>query len=369
MQNSKIYFKKLSTLIVIGMLLGYIFLATVVFHPAWAQSTEIKVVPSNLDSLVGQECIVYINVTYVEDLYAWEFQLNYDPTILDLVSSFIVDGGLNSPTQVFYNLTNEDTGLIWLAVSTTYPTTSGISYTSHAICEIHFQTINTGTSSLTLSGTILSNHQAQAIDHSSSDGSISVGTLDLTVTAIEILNKHANETWTHSIYANDTLANGLDPYYYPVNVTIQNTGTRTATNFKVKLEVYYGATLESWNGQEIDSLAGSSSMEITFSNVFNPEKTGIVGVYSLKATVDSENDVAEDNEENNVMTKNDFMVTIMGDVNRDRTVNILDAVVLALAWAGEPGLPQWNVAADLNHDDIVDVLDDVRIGFNWGKNW
>ena len=350
------------------MLLGYIFLAAVVFHPVVAQSTEIKVVPSSLEALVGQECIVYITVTNVEDLYAWEFQLNYDPEILDLISSSIVEDGLNSPTQTFYNLTDEDTGLIWLAVSTTYPTTSGVSYTSHAICEIHFVTKAIGTSSLTLSGTILSNSQAQPIDHTVSHGSISVETLDLTVTVIEILNKHANETWTHSIYANDTWANG-DTYYYPVNVTIQNTGTRTATNFKVKLEVYYGAELESLGEQEIDSLAGSSSIELTFSNVFSPKNTGAAGLYGLKATVDSENTVAEDNENNNVMTKDDFMVTIMGDVNGDRTVNILDAVVLALAWGGEPGLPQWNVAADLNHDDVVNVEDGVRIGLNWGKTW
>jgi hypothetical protein len=59
----------------------------------------------------------------------------------------------------------------------------------------------------------------------------------------------------------------------------------------------------------------------------------------------------------------------MGDTNGDKTVNILDAVTLALAWNGTPGDAQWNVGADLNHDDVIDILDGVTIGLHWGQTW
>jgi hypothetical protein len=85
--------------------------------------------------------------------------------------------------------------------------------------------------------------------------------------------------------------------------------------------------------------------------------------------VDSDDDVSEDDEDNNDMTKNDFVVTVMGDINGDKTVNILDGVKMSLAWGGTPGSTQWNVAADINHDIVIDIFDGVRISLHWGESW
>jgi hypothetical protein len=327
-----------------------------------------KIVPATVETILGQEFTVYINVTDVEDLYAWEFQLSYDQSKLDLTYNGTVDGGLNAPTQAFVENTSETTGHLWWAVSTTYPTTSGITYSDHAIFMINFTAIATGTSSLTLSGTILSDSHASQITHTVVSGSVSVKTLDLTVEEIEICNMYANETWIHSIYANDTYADG-STYYYPVNVTVKNTGTLDAGGFHVKLEVYYDAGLETSAELSVAGLAGSATEELTFSSLFSPDKTGNSGRYSLKATVDSQAEVAEDNESNNDKTKNDFMVTVMADVNGDKTVNILDGVKLSLAWTATPSSGQWNVAADLNHDEVINILDGARASLHWGENW
>jgi hypothetical protein len=89
----------------------------------------------------------------------------------------------------------------------------------------------------------------------------------------------------------------------------------------------------------------------------------------LKATVDSRGEVVEDNEANNVMEKNDFMVTVMGDVKGDKTVNILDGVKLAAAWNSTPIDSRWNVAADLNHDNAVNLSDGSRMSLYWGETW
>ncbi|MCS7124414.1 MAG: cohesin domain-containing protein [Candidatus Bathyarchaeota archaeon] len=362
-------YKKLCSIVFCSVFLASVFTAISDNNFASAQNgTKIIIVPSSIEIIRGQESTVYINVTNVEDLYAWEFQLTYNPLILDLTSCAIVPNGLNEPTQTFYSLTDEVNGLLWWAVSTTHPTREGISYESHAIFEIRFKAVNAGTSPLTLRGTILSNSQAQPIEHTTYSGVIYVKTLDLVVTSIKILNKHANEIWMHSIYANDTWADGA-AYYYPVNVTIKNTGTLVAANFKVKLEVYYGTSLKASAEKEVITLEGGASKELTFHNLFHPTKTGDLGAYILKATVDSENTVIEDDETNNQLLKMDFMVTIMGDINRDRKVNILDGVILALAWTGKPGDPQWNTAADLNHDDEINILDGTRMGLNWGKSW
>ena len=342
--------------------------ALVPMMPTKAADTQMKVVPTISNALIGQEYTVFINVTDVTDLYAWEFQLTYDPLILDLTYNDTVLGGLNTPTHTFKDSTNEASGHLWWAVSTTYNTTSGISYGDHAIFEMHFKALATGTSDLVLSDTILADSNANSITHTTVDGEIGVGTLDLVVTAIEICNMYANETWTHSIYKDDTYAN-TSTFYYKVNVTVQNTGTSSAGSFNVTLKVYYDAGLESSGKMNVAGLAGSATEELTFTSVFHPTQTGNAGRYSLKATVDSDNAVSEDNELNNDKTKNDFVVTVMGDINGDKKVNILDGVKLSLAYTGTPGSTQWNDAVDLNHDNAVNLNDAIRISIHWGETW
>jgi len=333
-----------------------------------AQDTQLKIVSDQTQVIVGQDFTVYLNVTNVIDLYGWEFQFDYNPSVLDLTYNDTVADGLNTPVNVFKSLANEVTGHVWWAVSTAFPNTTGLTHTAQAIFEMHFKAIAVGSSNLDLSGTILANSKSNPILHTVVNGSVNVMTRDLKVNNVEICNMYANETWTHSIYANDSYVN-LTQYYYPVNVTIENTGTLSAGSFKVKLEVFFDLTLEASAELAVSDLAGLSSKELTFTGLFCPTKTGDPAKYSLKATVDSENTVVEDNEGNNGRIKNDFMVTIMGDVNGDKKVNILDGVKIALAWSGTPGSSQWNVAADLNHNNVVNVQDGIRTSSNWGLYW
>jgi len=320
---------------------------------------SIIVYPSSTAVPFGTDCTVYINVTTVSDLYAWEFQLNYNPTILNLTSASIVPGGLNEPTQVFYNVANQTSGHLWWAVSTELPTTTGMSYESHAIFEMTFQTIGIGTSNLGLSGTILTNSTDSSMVHAVVSGTITVQGIDLTVTGINIDNHGC------SIYANDTYANGT-AYDYPVEVTIRNLGNLGAGAFYTELDVYWTTGSLSQGSEEIyvPSLAAGTSAIINFTCLFYPLHTGY---YQLTAIVDSQNNITETTRANNTLVLGNVPVTVMGDINGDGVVNILDAVIIAQAWGSTPSSPNWNIRADLNHDGKVDILDAVRIGLHWGE--
>jgi hypothetical protein len=326
-----------------------------------ATSTVIHVAPATISgALVGQDYTVDINVTNAADLYGWEFQLNYDHTILHLTSTSIVAGGLNPDTQIYQSLTDDAHGHLWWAVSSKYPTVTGITYAEHAIFEINFHVIATGTCNLHLSGTVLSDHTGTAISHTDADGTITVGTRDLTVTSITVDNLGCQ------IYKDDTYANG-STYYYPVEVKVHNTGTLDAGSFNVSLQVYAynGSSIEAT--QEINVTAGLGAgldTTVNFTSLFHPTKTGM---YKLTATVDSQNNVIEDNEANNVLVQDNVPVTVMGDINGDGTVNILDGVIISQAFTATPTDAWWNIKADLNHDGVIDVLDATRIGIHWGE--
>jgi parallel beta-helix repeat protein len=60
-------------------------------------------------------------------------------------------------------------------------------------------------------------------------------------------------------------------------------------------------------------------------------------------------------------------VRVPGDINDDRTVNILDAIKLANAFLATPDKPSWNGDADLNSDNVVNILDAIILASNFGK--
>jgi hypothetical protein len=320
-----------------------------------------RIDPATTEVFLNADCTVYVEMDNVEDLYAWEFQLNYSQTILDLTSCAVVPGGLNEPTHTFYSVTDEANGHVWFAVSTTRPTITGISYIQHAIFELQFHAIGIGTSDIHLYGTILSDSHALPIPHEVVDGNVTVsgGYPDLETTSVNVLDHGC------SIYAGDTYVNGSE-YYYPTEVTIHNAGVTAAGPFYVRLDVYWinGSLSENTTEMLVSGLAEGASITVNFTALFRPLHTGY---YRLTATADSRNQVVEADETNNIFVLDNVPVAVIGDVNGDKEVNILDGVTLSLAWAATPSNPRWNIKADINHDEHVDILDAARASLHWGE--
>jgi hypothetical protein len=326
----------------------------------YAADGAIYVSPASTTAVLNNDYTIQIKVT-ANDLYGWEFKLDYDHTILDLTDAHVVTGTLNTPINEFHSETNTTTGHLWWAVSSKYPAATGVNVTDAAIFEIHFHTNGTGISTLDLSGTILADSNAHAITHDTTDGSINVYGRDLTVTSITILNQGC------SIYANDIDENGT-LYYYPVEVVVHNTGTLDAGAFHVKLQVYYDTTpgLETETEIAVTSLAKDTSTTVTFTATFRPLNTN---TYHLTAIVDSQGAISEDHESNNSLDKTSITVTIIGDINGDKTINILDAVVMSKAWEAVPTDPWWDIKADINHSGKVSIADGTRLGIHLGESW
>jgi len=93
------------------------------------------------------------------------------------------------------------------------------------------------------------------------------------------------------------------------------------------------------------------------------------GYYNLTAVADCDGEVSESNEDDNSLVVSEFPVALIGDVNGDGVVGIVDAVIVSLAWASHPGDPNWNLRADLNHDGTINIGDGVRISVHWAKTW
>ncbi len=62
-----------------------------------------------------------------------------------------------------------------------------------------------------------------------------------------------------------------------------------------------------------------------------------------------------------------FILKIVGDINGDGVVNILDGILLANAFSSKPGDSNWNPNADLNGDGTVNILDAIILANNFGQ--
>jgi hypothetical protein len=188
---------------------------------------------------------------------------------------------------------------------------------------------------------------------------VSAGNPNLIIESIVIDNQGGR------IYANDTYADG-NSYYISVNITVKNTGTHSAGQFNVSLQVYWttGSQQESLEEMTVSSLNSGENTTLVF--YWRPTHTHY---YNLTANADCNHEIAEEIESDNTLSQSNVPVTVIGDIYGDEVVNIFDAVVISLAWNSNPGSGHWNEHADINHDGYVDILDAVRIGLHWGETW
>ncbi|MGB9135013.1 MAG: dockerin type I domain-containing protein, partial [Candidatus Bathyarchaeia archaeon] len=146
-------------------------------------------------------------------------------------------------------------------------------------------------------------------------------------------------------------------YTCKINVTLTNQGDFTES-FNVAL--YANATLIGTSS--INSLTEKTSTVATF--IWNT--TGFAkGNYTISAyawPVSGETETA-DNRLNDIY----IFVTLPGDINGDKKVDILDAIKLANAFGSKLGDPSWNPNADINDDHRVNILDAIILSNHFGE--
>jgi len=65
----------------------------------------------------------------------------------------------------------------------------------------------------------------------------------------------------------------------------------------------------------------------------------------------------------------DYVISrvLIGDVNSDEKIDILDIAIVAKAYGAKEGDPNWNVIADLDDDGMIDILDIATVAKDYGK--
>ncbi|TMI24888.1 hypothetical protein E6H36_07785 [Candidatus Bathyarchaeota archaeon] len=141
-----------------------------------------------------------------------------------------------------------------------------------------------------------------------------------------------------------------------VNATLTDLGWEPET-FPVTLSA---------NGTTIQTIQATVPYQGTAIARFSWNTTGFpLGHYLLK--VAAANLTGETNPANNLMTMT-IMLSIPGDVDGNRIVNILDLVAVALSFGSTPGNPKWNPNADTDMNGIINIVDLTYVAIHFGQS-
>jgi len=182
------------------------------------------------------------------------------------------------------------------------------------------------------------------------------GTVDYGVAPeIETINLEYDIGITQIVPSTTGIGQGSDLL---VNVTIMN----------------YGAYLESFNvtlyanetsvaSQIINLSSGNSTISTFLWNTVDVTKSN----YTLSAYIDTiigETDLYDNN-----FTGCWVVVTLPGDIDGDRDVDIFDIVAIAGAYGSEAGDPEYNLNYDIDGDGDIDIFDIVAAATHYGESW
>ena len=296
----------------------------------------------------GQTFSIDVNITNVEDLTEFSIKVYWNTTLLQYVNHTVTvpkesypGGILYSPATITKNKLNQTEGSCWVAAKSeagAYPFSgSGTAF------RIFFTAIINGSTALKISSSNLTDSYLRPIPHIRLNGIIEIapGIHDVAAMNITPISKVVGVGY-----------NAL------INVTVENHGTFTE-NFNITL--YANDTI-------IDTITiqvnGNRSKTITFLwNTTDWNKSN----YTL--SVQLEILQGESNITDNSLSEGWVFLTIPGDVDGDKDVDIYDFVKIASIYGAVKGDENYKPERDINSSGNIEIYDVVICGAHYGQNW
>jgi hypothetical protein len=356
--KAKVYMKKIIVMLLISALLLILGLAV---KPVVSGATLVKVDPSLTEyheDATGQQFTVAVKIVDVTNLYGFDIKFRWNTTYLDYVSYSILvpndtypGGVLWNPIVFAMNDVNTTAGTYWTAYSSRYPAPtfngSGTVFTMTFKVKHHpVQPEPDANITLELYSTDLSAPGGSSIPHTTQDGTVILHALtahhDVAVTDVKPSKTVIGQGSTCNISITVTNQGGFTE---TSNVTVYANTTATATPINV-------------------TLPSGNSMTITFT--WNT--TGFAkGNYTISAVADTVQ--GETNTTNNTYTDGLVLVTIIGDVDGNGNVNVLDAIDVSNSFGKSTGQAGFNANADFDDNDVINILDAITLANNFGQHY
>jgi hypothetical protein len=177
---------------------------------------------------------------------------------------------------------------------------------------------------------------------------LSDGTVDITVPDVAVLDVKPD---LPSVYQG-----------WKVNITViaKNQGLLPIT---FSVTAYYNET--AIETKIVTNLASNTNATLKFLwDTTGVPKCHNQTISAQAPVIPGEMDTADNSYTSTVKVK----TRIVGDVNADGIVNVLDLIVVDAAFGTYPGDPNYNLYADINRDGTINVLDMILVSTHLGES-
>lgn len=294
----------------------------------------------------GQSFTADFNITNIEDLHGLDIMISWNTTFMDYVNHTITipveqnpGGILHMPASITKNKLNQTAGTYWITAQSESSTSSFTG--SGTVFRMTFETKANESTVLRILSSDLVDRYGQSVPHIIIHRLVEIapGAHDVTIAAI--------------LSEKSTVGEG---YTAKITVTVANLGTFTE-NFNVT--VYANETAV--NTVQV-LLCGNSSREITIPC----DTTGLpMGNYTLSACAAAVPEEA--NTSDNTFVGGYLFISVPGDVDGDRDVDIYDVVKITGIYGCIQGDADYNPDSDINSSGGIDIYDVVICTSHYGQ--
>jgi hypothetical protein len=282
-----------------------------------------------------------IDIENAVGMYDYEFKLWYDNTVLICLGAVIIPP--NNDTNFDAEMTvNNDIGVLSVMVQY-YPPAPPIDIlTAKAVTRITFMIKSYGQTVLDLYDADVSNEAGGSMDPVVEDGFFATLLRDVAITFV-------NVTSPNKVYPGRIVT---------IVVVAMNRGNMTTETFDV-IAHYGNGTI----GTQTVTLAPWTNTTLTV--YWNT--SGQTPCHNYTIWAEATLVPYEINPSNNAYYDGWVKIKMIGDVNGDGTIDILDVVAIGLAYGASPSSPNWNPDADIAAPwNFINILDLVTCTRNYG---
>jgi hypothetical protein len=316
-----------------------------------ATSTNVATSPGHIVSYLGQISLVNITVSNVANLNSWQICLSFDPRIVTCNGLFIPsDSILGSFSDYFFATTIDNVNGRVIGFCALYQ--NNVTSGSGKLFTINFTGYGLGVSALTflkvgihdIFATYLANPAGGLIAFQAVNGIFEVVGSDFQRNAYPVTQNM--QTYYVIVRTNSSVAN----FYFSAtsrelgfNAT-GSTGTKGACIVEVPKGLLNGSLITLMNNVGLR----------TYSRSLGTLPENATHTYTYFNFTHS--------------TKNfKIRLTVVGDLNGDRKVDINDLARASAAYGSIPGSANWNPVADVDNDMKVDIRDVAIVSQNYGR--
>lgn len=292
---------------------------------------------------IGDTFEIDIKIENAIEMYDYEFKLSYETDVLTCLGAYVIPP-INDTHFTVEMQINDTAGVIWVYVQYYPPAEPFSIYEAKTVTRIIFQVQNYGQTVLDLYDTRISDVEGGSMSHVVEDGFFATLLRDVAIVSVRV-------TSSNKVYPGRIVT---------IEVVAMNRGNMTTETFEVT--AYYDS-----NVIETQNVTVSPWSNVTVTFYWNT--SGLTPCSNFTISARASEVPYELNVTNNVMYDGWVKIKMVGDVNGDGVIDILDVVMVTSIYHHDESDPDWNPDADLAPPwGYIDIFDLVTLTSKYGQH-